>query len=234
MRFAMKAAPCALMLAAAVGCGVQDSVYYGTMERLGWHKRDLLTGRVEAARDAQEEAKEEFQSALEEFSAVTEFEGGELGEVYRTLNRALERSEARATAVEERIDEVERVAQALFSEWQTELDQFDNRELARASEQRLDATRQRYEDLYRAMRRAQSKIEPVLTPMRDQVLFLKHNLNARAIASIKGELSAIEIDVALLIEDMEAAMMEADDFVEQMNQPVEIVPEPQPVPQAQG
>ena len=43
-----------------VGC---SSAYYGTMEKLGYHKRDLMVNRVESARDAQEDAKEQFESA---------------------------------------------------------------------------------------------------------------------------------------------------------------------------
>ena len=54
-------------LMALLGC---SSAYYGTMEKLGYHKRDLMVNRVESARDAQEEAKEEFELALEKFSSV--------------------------------------------------------------------------------------------------------------------------------------------------------------------
>jgi hypothetical protein len=33
------------------------------MEKLGYHRRDLMVNRVESARDAQDDAKEEFESA---------------------------------------------------------------------------------------------------------------------------------------------------------------------------
>ena len=64
-----------------------------------------------------------------------------------------------------------------------------------------------------AMHRAEAKIEPVLTPLRDQVLFLKHNLNAQAIASLQSELGRVEGDVSALIREMEAAIREADAFI---------------------
>jgi len=50
--------------------------------------------------------------------------------------------------------------------------------------------------------------------LRDQVLFLKHNLNARAIASLQTELTRIQTDVSRLIRDMVIAMQEADSFIQ--------------------
>jgi len=211
----MRSKPVTLVLALVTLAGCQ-SAYYGAMERIGVHKRDILVDRVEEARDEQEGAKEQFASALEEFSAVVNYQGGDLEEQYNRLNRELERSESRAQAVRDRIDAVEDVAQALFREWEQEISEYSNAGLARKSEQQLHDTQRRYEELMAAMRRAESKIEPVLTPMRDQVLFLKHNLNARAIASLRSEVEAIELDVQELIRDMEAAIAEADRFLANM------------------
>jgi hypothetical protein len=206
------------VLAGVTGLGGCKSVYYGTMERLGYHKRDLLVDRVQDARDAQEQAKEQFASALEQFSAVVGFEGGELEETYKRLNAAFERSEDRAEAVHERIDEVEEVATALFREWEAELEDYTNDRLRRLSRQKLEQTQVRYATLIRAMRQAESKIDPVLAAFQDQVLFLKHNLNAQAVASLEDELVTVRTDVASLIEAMEASITEANDFIEAMGE----------------
>jgi chromosome segregation ATPase len=201
---------CAVM---AAGC---QTAYYSTMEKLGYHKRDILVSRVETARDSQQAAKEQFKSALEQFSSVMNVEGGNLEAKYNKLNGALERSEAKAEQVTERIEEVESVSAALFEEWQSELDQYSNAQLRRSSAQQLGQTKQRYAQLIRAMRRAEAKIEPVLSPFRDQVLYLKHNLNARAIASLQSEMVAVESDIAALIEEMEKSIAEADAFISEL------------------
>ncbi len=197
-------------------CGC-STVYYNTMEKMGIHKRDILVDRVVAARDTQEEAKEEFASALEHFSSVVNFDGGDLEDKYQELKDELERMEDKAKEVHERIAAVEDVAEALFDEWEEELDQYSNPRLRRASEEKLRQTRRRYNQLIRAMKRAEAKIEPVLVPLRDEVLFLKHNLNARAIASLKVELARIETDVSRLIRDMEHSIKEADTFIKTLN-----------------
>ena len=54
-----------------------DSWYYGTMKKFGMEKRDILVKRVTEARKSQEEAKDQFKTALERFKSVIEVEGGE-------------------------------------------------------------------------------------------------------------------------------------------------------------
>jgi hypothetical protein len=195
------------------GC---ESAYYGAWEKLGVHKRDILVDRVEEASEAQEAAKEEFQSALEKFASVVEVPPSKLKDTYESLNDAFEDSKARAERVSDRIDAVESVSDALFEEWEDEIGQISNTRLKSSSKSQLNNSRRQYDGLIKAMRRAESKMEPVLTAFQDQVLFLKHNLNAQAVASLKGELAVIETDVAALIRDMEASIARSQAFIEDM------------------
>jgi chromosome segregation ATPase len=193
-----------------VGC---QSAYYSTMEKFGVHKRDIMVDRVSEARDSQEEAKEQFASALDRFSSVLDFKGGTLEEKYKQLKDELDQSEKKANEVHKRIADVEDVSEALFDEWKDELAEYSSTSLRRDSERKLEQTKRQYSKLIAAMKRAEAKIEPVLTPLRDQVLYLKHNLNARAIASLQSELVNIETDVASLIREMESSIREADSFI---------------------
>ena len=190
-----------------------SGVYYSTMEKIGYEKREILADRVESARDAQQEAKEQFASALDRFRSVVRFEGGELEEKYEILNREYEWSEDKAEKVRDRIEAVEDVAEALFKEWKQEIGEYTSAKLRRSSEEQLTRTRSRYDRLIKAMWKAESKIPPVLSAFKDQVLFLKHNLNARAIASLEGELGSIQNEVGALIKEMEASIAEADAFI---------------------
>ena len=189
------------------------SIYYRARESLGAHKRDIVVYRVEEARDELEDARTQFVSALDKFTSVTRFDGGDLEDLYRQLKRELENSAARAKAVSNRINAVEEVANALFGEWQAELDEYASRNLRTTSRQQLKQTHQHYNRLMRAMHRAEKKILPVLSAFKDQVLFLKHNLNAQAIASLHHELRSIGMDIAALINAMEKSIFEANAFV---------------------
>ncbi|MGI9175211.1 MAG: DUF2959 domain-containing protein [Rhodothermales bacterium] len=206
----------AALLFAGTAC---NRAYYRTMEAFGKDKRDLLVDRVGDARDSQEEAKEEFSSALERFSATVDFDGGDLEKTYNRLETAFERSEKRAEAVHEEVTDVADVAEALFDEWEDELDQYTDKRLRGLSEEQLEETRTEYEAMIRVMRRAEDKMDPVLNAFRDQVLFIKHNLNARAIASLEGTTAKLESDIASLIEEMEASIAEANRFIDAMQQP---------------
>ncbi len=197
------------------GC---STVYYNTMETFGVHKRDILADRVQEARDAQVESKEQFKSALDRFSKELNFSGGDLEDKYNALNDEYELSEKRAKEVSNRIEKVESVADALFKEWKEELGQYTNVSMRRTSEKQMAQTKSHYNKLLKAMKRAESKMKPVLAAFKDQVLFLKHNLNARAIASLKGELANIEGNVSRLIKEMETSIKEANAFISNMSE----------------
>lgn len=193
-------------------CGC-SSIYYGTMEKFGMHKRDILVNRVEEARDAQAETRKQFQGAMEQFKRVVHFQGGDLEAEYDKLRATLAKSETDATAVREHIGEVEDVSDALFDEWRSELKQYDSETLRRASQQKYDLTKRKCDALVAAMKKAEARLEPALVPLRDQVLFMKHNLNAKAIAGLGQEVAGVQANVDQLVSDMAAAIAQADAFL---------------------
>lgn len=190
-----------------------SSLYYSGLEKMGIPKRDIMVYRVEKARDTQEEAKDQFKSALAQFTKLTNFQAGDLEEIYNRLNSEYEASVDKAEEVRKRIDDIEDVSEALFEEWQEEIGQYSSASLKAGSERKLASTRRQYKQLIEAMNRAYEKIPPVLAVFKDQVLYLKHNLNAQAIASLKGELKTVESDVSALVAAMEKSIDEANAFI---------------------
>jgi hypothetical protein len=203
-----------LLLAATSAC---RSGYYDVMETFGVHKREILADRVEEGRESQAKAKAEFQSALKAFQSTTGFRGGKLEELYEELNDHYEDCDARVKDVKDRIEAIEQVAGDLFEEWKKEIREIQDAKLRSQSERTLADTRARYAQLLAAMQKASSKMDPVLVSLRDHVLFLKHNLNAQAVASLAGNVAAIEGDVAGLVREMENAIAEADAFLKSMS-----------------
>jgi hypothetical protein len=202
-----------ISMLSVIGC---ESAYYKTMESFGKHKRDILVSNVTKTRDVQQETKEQFKSALEKFTEVVNFKGGQLKEKYDLLNAEFEKSRKKAKAMKNHIDDVENVATDLFKEWEKELDQYTSENLRHASALKLEQTKKSYQKLITAMRKAEEKTAPVLAAFKDQVLFLKHNLNAQAVASLQDELVTIENDIAVLIKEMEASIEEANEFIKAM------------------
>jgi hypothetical protein len=205
-----------LLTLLAIGLAGCESTYYDAMEQFGIHKREILIDRIEDAQTAQEEGQEQFKDALEQFQAVVNFDGGDLEVIYNKLNSEYEDSLDAANTIRKRIDGVESVAEALFSEWATELNEYSSAALKRDSQRQLEQTRRRFNRLMSSMRSAERAIDPVLASLKDNVLYLKHNLNARAIASLKGEFSTVNEDVNTLIEAMQTAINESSSFIDQM------------------
>lgn len=202
-----------LVMGMALGC---SSAYYNTMEKFGVHKRNIMVDRVEEARDSQKAAEKQFASALDQFKSVVAVDGGNLETVYKKLNSEYEDSKSAAEDIRNRIDGIESVAKALFDEWADELKQYSSRELRNESQRKLKVTKNKYQQLITAMRKTESRLDPVLTAMNDQVLYLKHNLNARAIQSLKQEVVKIDKDVDVLLAAIRASVAEADAFIREM------------------
>jgi ElaB/YqjD/DUF883 family membrane-anchored ribosome-binding protein len=192
------------------------NVYYSAWETFGKHKRDLLRDQVESTRNEQEKAKEEFKDALTRLKELTGFEGGKLEEAYHNVEKDYERCKDRSVSINERISKIHQIANDLFAEWEKELAGYSSESLRSSSRARLKETRQRYEDLESALRKSTDAMEPVLAKLKDQTLFLKHNLNAQAIGALRGEVVSIEADVQRLIEEMNAAIARADEFIKTM------------------
>lgn len=199
-----------------LGLSACSNMYYGTMEKMGIHKRDIMMDRVKAARDTQNKAKQQFLTAMEQYRSVVNFEGGDLEREYKKLNTTLQKSEAEAEAVRDRISAVEDVSEALFKEWREELKQYSSATLRKSSQQKYDITKAKYKKLIESMHKAETKLEPVLVPLRDQVLFMKHNLNAKAIAGLSSELRSVQTNVDQLVRDMDVAIDQADKFIAEL------------------
>jgi len=191
------------------GC---ESTYYAAMEKVGIEKRDILADRVEDAAEAQEETAEQFTDALAQFRSLVDFDGGELEKLYDRLSAEFAASEASAKRLSGRIDAIENVAEDLFREWERELEAYSSERLRRQSQTQLTQTRVAYRELMATMRRAEARVDPVLDAFRDQVLFLKHNLNAMAINALDAEAATLQNEVEGLIAEMETSIREANAF----------------------
>ncbi|MEZ5651728.1 MAG: DUF2959 domain-containing protein [Burkholderiaceae bacterium] len=209
----------AFVLGSVATLGACQSAYYAAMEKVGYEKRDILSSRVEAARDSQEQAKQELVDALTAFTETVNFKGGELESRYKSLAGHLADSEAAAADVRDRVKAVTNVGEALFSEWTEELTQYRSAELKARSRDQLVVTRRRYDRMVAAMQGAEARLEPALGSLRDQVLYLKHNLNARALGSLQGEVERVDAQVKRLIAEINRAVTEADGFIATLEQP---------------
>lgn len=204
----------ALALLCVVAC---KSTYYAVWEKLGREKRDILRHRVIDARDEQKAASQQFKTALERMKEMYGFEGGKLEAAYNRFKTEYEDCAARADKVHGRVKDVESVAGDLFREWERELREISDAAMRADSRRKLTESRAKYDQLHSSMKRAEASMDPILTKFHDNVLYLKHNLNAQAIGALKGESIKIESDISRLIADMNASIAEAESFIKTLD-----------------
>ncbi|CAA9891793.1 conserved hypothetical protein [Candidatus Methylobacter favarea] len=188
-------------------------IYYSARESIGDHKRSIVVYQVGQACEILKETRDEFQDALDRFKTLVTVTETSLDHKYNLLNRRYQFCRSKSEAVRDRIKAIETVSDALFAEWENELNEYTNRSLRQRSKQQLRSAKQNYSRLIMAMYRAEAKIKPVLSAFKDQVLYLKHNLNAQAIAALQPEFIEIGIDISQLIYVMEQTIAEANQFV---------------------
>ena len=203
------------LLLTLAGC---TQLYYKAQEKIGNEKRDILVDRIKKGREDQDKAKEQFKSTMEAFQAATGFKGGQTEEVYKKLKKEYDEAADKTKKVSDRIASIEQVSGDMFGEWDKELSGMSNADLRSKSNVLLKATRRRYTDLIRKMKTVESKAKPVLKAFEDQVLFIKHNLNAEAITSLKSNVVKMDADVQILIRDIETSTKEADAFIASLPQ----------------
>lgn len=212
LQMARVVAVCSTLLVLA-GCA---TVQYSALEKVGIHKRDILVDRVEDARDSQTETREQLVSAYEELSSLIGYEGGELEEKYKRLSKQVERSQESTEELDDHLDDIDRVSEDLFDEWQSELELYSSATLRAEQEKKLALARKQFAMMRKRMQTARDRVDPVMAVLNDNVLFLKHSLNAQALAALRGQASVLEGQVDVLIRDMQIAIEEADAFIKRM------------------
>lgn len=189
---------------------------YSAYELIGVEKRDLLKKYVKNTKESQEDTQEAFQDALAQLKKTYKFDGGKIEQEYKALNSSYEDANSRASQVHKDIEKVQTVADDLFKEWQKEIGEISTPSLKEKSKGQLAATQKRFGQLRDSLKKSESKIQPILVKFKDQVLYLKHNLNAKAIASLKGESVRIEKEISSLVEAMKVSIQESDAFIKEI------------------
>lgn len=205
-----------LLVFSLTACETTQNIKYGALEKVGIHKRDILVDRIKDTSNTQEQAKQEFKSAYQELAELIDIDDNGLEKQYNTLKKAVDDSEQRTAELKNRIAKVDQVANDLFKEWQQELTQYQNDRLRSISANNLSTTKQRYAIIYQKMQQSYDKVLPVLRVLQDNTLYLKHNLNARAVSGLSSEVVTVEDKVTALIRQMEISIDESKKFIHQM------------------
>ena len=197
--------------------GSCQTIYYNFWETLGQEKRDLLQSNVAKVQNDQREVQEAFKDTLERVRAEYKLEASDLEDFYDDLSANYEQARARAEALSERTEKVRDIASDLFSEWEAEAKTITNATYRSDSLAKLRVAKTEFGEMDRHMTTVLKKIDPVLVKLNDRVLYLKHNLNARAVQVFQKEFQSVEGDIQSLIKDIEASIEASQSFMAELS-----------------
>ncbi len=189
---------------------------YSAYEVIGVEKRDLFKKEVKNVKDAQENTQEDFTDALEKLQAVYKVDGGKLEKAYKSLDSSYKDAEESVTEVKNNIKKLEVLSSDLFNEWEKEIKEISSRDLRIKSSESLLNTQKKYNSFHASLKKSEAKMAPVLTRLKDQTLFMKHNLNAKVVAGLKTESDKIQNDINILIKDMNESIAKADEMIKDL------------------
>ncbi len=192
------------------GC---SQMYYSTWEMLGKQKRDLLRDNVENLADDQKEVHEEVADALTRLRSLYGSPNDKLVSVYDDLRSDYDDAKSKAEALHARVEKVDEIANDLFEEWNDEISKLRTPKYKADSRSKLNQTKDRYSKLHASMLKSERSLKPVLAALEEQVIYLKHNLNAQALGSIKNEVNAIESEIKTLSTSLQASIEQSKAFI---------------------
>jgi len=204
------------LVLAAPSVGGCAAARYSFWEMFGEEKRDLLKSELRGLVEVQNDAKEKFGTALDRMKALTGFDGGELEAQYDKLKSAHAGAASSAKSIDSRIADIETVATDLFDEWAAEIGLMQTASLKADSQRKLTDTKSRYDAMHVSMIGSRRKLDPALALLNDQVLYLKHNLNAAAVGALGGSMGDVEASIRRLQTSIEASVREAQGFIDAM------------------
>jgi hypothetical protein len=195
--------------------GCRSSTYYEAMDTVGYEKREMLVDRVEEARDTQIEAKQQLQTALYTLRRFESIPAGELTQLRDDLDGEVDKTEGQLNELQGDIQSVESIAQEVFDDWEAELQKYDSDELRRKSAQELEETKRNYGALISELRSTHEKLATVIAPLKDQVLFIEHAINAGETPPKSDKLDDVRQQISTLIEELEGSIDRTQRFIEQ-------------------
>ena len=190
-------------------------------QMVGLRRVDDLLGRIERVHVECELSRESARIALDTLHAVVAL-GTDAMASYAELVDALEVSEERAEALRAVIKPMDRAAEQVFEQWNSDLNSFTRAEMRKRSRDRMLDTRERYDAIITAAEPAREAYEELNAGLRDCVLFLGHDFNANAVAEIESDVLALTQLASELDERLEECREAAWEYLQTAAMPVRV------------
>jgi len=178
----------------------------------GVKQAENLVKKTEASAKAITEAREQIKTTLDGYNALIEGNVEDTKKAYGNLQKEMDRSDDRAEDVGKRIDEMNVEADKYFADWTRSLDGISSPDLRARSEERMKDARSRYDQILATTGKAGDMFASFIQNLRDQVTYLGHDLNPRALASLEGDATKLNTAAESFFGKIDSAIDEATSY----------------------
>lgn len=212
-----RAAVAALLLASLPACSFVNNLIKG---KSGPADVDDLVAAVENVQKELDASKGSMLAAVQGLQAITapDFQGDAV-KAHKELVEVVENSEDQADELRGAIEDMQAASVPVFDQWTKDLEAYSNPEMRQRSQARLSAARERYDAVLAAVEPLLVEYEAVNQTLRDHVLFLKHDMNPAALATIQDDVRSVAKDAASLDGRFNSGRAAAIAYVEATAQP---------------
>lgn len=203
------------VLALLPACSAVSSIFPSSSDHeASFVKVDDLLGRVERVHVDCELAGQTVREAIESLMVLVgpEFRG-DAALAYEDFALAIEIAEEQAKALRESFDPMDRAAEGVFERWEADLEAFSSDAMRQHSEERMTASRTRYEAVSKAVDPAILAFEDFNRALKDQALYLGNDFSADSISVIEKELRDVSQRATSLSRNFERATRACQEFV---------------------
>lgn len=191
------------------------TLYLKTWDAMGYEKREVLAKNIEEMKEDQEDTRETFRDALQTLKMDHNIASTKLEDFYDDLKDHYEDADEEAKDLRDRVKRVDEIAEAMFEEWDSEISTMSSNSLKSKSRQKKRQTERKFATLQTKTKKVVSSLDKPLARLRDQTLYVKHNLNAQSLDIFQAENKDIAQDVEKLLASIDRSIKEADQFLKE-------------------
>lgn len=178
----------------------------------GQKQVDKLINKANDTIGAMRAARVQIGSTVDGYNTIMAGEAVDNRKAYKKLTKELSKSEKAAANVRTKAAAMDVVANDFFSNWEASLEGFSSEDLRQRSAERLNDTRKRYEEILEAAGEAGDAFDPFVTNLKDQILFLGHDLNPSAIQALQGDAKKLNGRAAEVFKDVDKTIVTASEY----------------------
>lgn len=203
----------ALFLASALAGRIAGAQAIFGSDPEGLKRTDSLIKKAEDLVKETTSAREQIGKTLDTYNSIFAADTKDVRKAYKAVEGEMGKTEKKREDVRKNLDAMKVEADAYFASWKESLQQIGNPDLRKKSETRMGETRAKFDGILGTIGEARQAYEPFITSMKDQWVYLGHDLNPSGISSLKPEHDKLNAQGKELFGKIDASTKKATEYI---------------------